>query len=251
MTSTFNQKIVLITGASRGIGQAVAEQFAEQGATVIVSSRSLDACQQVVDQIKSAGGKAHAIACHNGDKDSRIALINQIEVEFGRLDVLINNAAANPYFGNVLDTGYEAMKKAIEVNIEGYFHLSQLAGQLMREQKSGVIINTASVNGMVPGWNQAIYSNSKAAIISMTQSFAKECAQFGIRVNAVLPGLTDTKFASALTQNADMLKMILPQIPLARMAQPEEIAPAFLFLASPAASYITGVNLPVDGGYLA
>ena len=251
MNHTFENKVVLITGASRGIGQSVAEQFAAQGAIVIVSSRSLESCQTVVDAIIKNGGKAHAIACHNGDPESRIALIEQIKKQFNRLDVLVNNAAANPYFGNVLDTGYEAMKKAVEVNVEGYFHLSQLAGQVMREQQAGVIINTASVNGMVPGWNQAIYSNSKAAIISMTQSFAKECAQFGIRVNAVLPGLTDTKFASALTQNPTMLKMILPQIPMARMAQPEEIAPAFLFLASPAASYITGISLPVDGGFLA
>lgn len=250
MTHNFKNKIILVTGASRGIGQAIAEQFAQAGGTVIVSSRSLESCQKVVDHIKDQGGQAHAITCHNGDKTSRIELMDQVQKQFGRLDVLVNNAAANPYFGNVLDTGYEAMKKTVEVNIEGYFHMSQLAGQLMREQQSGVIINTASVNGQVPGWNQAIYSTSKAAIMSMTLSFAKECAQFGIRVNAVLPGLTDTKFASALTQNPALLKMILPQIPMNRMAQPEEIAPAFLFLASDAASYITGVNLPVDGGYL-
>ena len=143
----------------------------------------------------------------------------------------------------------ESVKKTIEVNIEGYFHMSQLAGQQMRKQGSGVIINTSSVNGRISGYNQSLYSASKAAIISMTESFAKECAPFGIRVNAVLPGLTDTKFASALTQNEAMLKMILPQIPLGRVAQPEEIAPAYLFLASEAAKYITGVSLPVDGGY--
>ncbi len=251
MKRSFNNKIILVTGASRGIGQSVAEHFAQAGGTVIISSRSLSSCERVVDGIRSLGGKAMAIACHNGEKESRIKLIEQIKKQYGCLDILINNAAANPYFGNVLDTEYDAMKKTIEVNIEGYFHMSQLAGQLMREQQAGIIINTASVNGQVPGLNQAIYSISKAAIMSMTMSFAKECAQFGIRVNAILPGLTDTKFASALTQNPALLKMIMPQIPMNRMAQPEEIAPAFLFLASDDASYITGANLAVDGGYLA
>ena len=247
----FKDKVVLITGASRGIGEAIAHQFAEQGAQIIVSSRSQEGVDSVATTIQANGGQATGITCHNGDKQSREDLIKQTVDQFGRLDVMINNAAANPYFGNVLDMGFAAIQKTIEVNIEGYFHMSQLAGQQMREQKSGVIINTSSVNGRMAGFNQSLYSASKAAIISMTESFAKECAQFGIRVNAVLPGLTDTKFASALTQNENMLKMILPQIPLGRIAQPEEIAPAYLFLASDAARYISGISLPVDGGLLA
>jgi len=249
--SQFNNKVVLITGASRGIGEAIAHQFAAQGAHVVVSSRSQEGIDAVANAIKSKGGKATAITCHNGDKTSREQLIQQTIDQLGQIDVLINNAAANPYFGNVLDMGFEAIQKTIEVNIEGYFHMSQLAGQHMRKQGAGVIINTSSVNGRTAGYNQSLYSASKAAIISMTESFAKECASFGIRVNAVLPGLTDTKFASALTKNEAMLKMILPQIPLGRMAQPEEIAPAYLFLASEEAKYITGVSLPVDGGFLA
>ncbi|MGJ8662728.1 MAG: glucose 1-dehydrogenase [Marinicella sp.] len=247
----FNNKVVLITGASRGIGEAIAHQFSSAGAHVVVSSRSQEGIDAVANTIIDNGGKATAITCHNGDKESREQLIQQTIEKLGQIDVMINNAAANPYFGNVLDMGYAALQKTIEVNIEGYFHMSQLAGQQMRKQGSGVIINTSSVNGRTSGYNQSLYSASKAAIISMTESFAKECAPFGIRVNAVLPGLTDTKFASALTQNEAMLKMILPQIPLGRMAQPDEIAPAYLFLASEQAKYITGVSLPVDGGYLA
>lgn len=247
----FKDQVVLITGASRGIGAATAHQFAAQGAHVVVSSRSQEGIDKVANDIKANGGQASAITCHNGERESREQLIKSTIEQLGRIDVLINNAAANPYFGNVLDMGFAAIQKTIEVNIEGYFHMSQLAGQHMREQQSGVIINTASVNGRVSGYNQSLYSASKAAIISMTESFAKECAPFGIRVNAVLPGLTDTKFAAALTQNEAMLKMILPQIPLGRVAQPEEIAPAYLFLASDQAEYITGVSLPVDGGYLA
>lgn len=247
----FKDNVVLITGASRGIGEAIAHQFAAQGAHVVVSSRSQEGIDAVANKIRKNGGNASAISCHNGECESREQLIQQTVEQLGRIDVMINNAAANPYFGNVLDMGFGAIQKTIEVNIEGYFHMSQLAGQVMRNQKSGVIINTSSVNGRITGYNQSLYSASKAAIISMTESFAKECAPFGIRVNAVLPGLTDTKFASALTQNEAMLKMLLPQIPLGRVAQPEEIAPAYLFLASEQARYITGVSLPVDGGYLA
>jgi NAD(P)-dependent dehydrogenase (short-subunit alcohol dehydrogenase family) len=243
-------KVALITGASRGIGEEISKLYAKAGAHVIVTSRKLDGVQAVADNINASGGKATAMACHIGEQNAIEGLIKDIKSSFGKVDVLVNNAAANPYFGHILDTPLSALKKTIEVNIEGYFLMSQLVGQMMRDTGGGVIINTASVNGVSPGPMQGIYSVTKAAIISMTQSFAKECARLNIRVNAVLPGLTDTKFASALTQNEAMLKSILPAIPMHRMAQPEEIAPIFLFLASDAASYITGVSIPVDGGLL-
>jgi len=243
-------KTALITGASRGIGAAVAKLYAQFGAHVIVSSRKMDNIQPVVDEITAAGGKATGMACHIGDPEAIATLMSDIKAQFGKLDILVNNAATNPYYGHILNTDESAMEKTIDVNIKGYFLISQQAGILMKEAGGGAIINTASVNGVRPGPMQGIYSITKAAIISMTESFAKECARANIRVNAVLPGLTDTKFASALTQNEQMLNMILPMIPMNRMAQPEEIAPAFLFLASDAASYITGVALPVDGGLL-
>ncbi|MCA9778317.1 MAG: SDR family oxidoreductase [Candidatus Eremiobacteraeota bacterium] len=244
-------KVAVITGSSRGIGESVARLFANQGAHVVVSSRNFDSCEGVAASIRENGGKATAIACHVGEAEARASLITQVEKEFGRLDILINNAATNPYFGHILDTPTSAAEKTIDVNIAGFFHLSQLAGRVMREQGSGVIINTASVNGVKPAQYQGIYSITKGAIITMTQAFAKECAQDGIRVNAVLPGLTETKFASALTENEALLKTILPLIPQGRVADPAEIAPAFLFLASPASSYVTGISLTVDGGLLA
>ncbi len=247
---SLNNKIALITGSSRGIGEEVAKLFAKYGAHVIVSSRKQEAVDAVAEEIRKNGGKATAMACHIGDQGAIEDLIKKIKHDIGNIDILVNNAAANPYFGHILDTPISAMKKTIEVNIEGYFLMSQLAGQMMREAGGGCIINTASINGMTPGPMQGIYSITKAAIISMTKAFAKECAPQNIRVNAVLPGLTDTKFASALTKNDAMLKQIMPMIPMNRIAQPEEIAGAFLFLASPAASYITGVNIPVDGGIL-
>jgi NAD(P)-dependent dehydrogenase (short-subunit alcohol dehydrogenase family) len=146
--------------------------------------------------------------------------------------------------------GDELMLEHLHPNVRGYFLMCQKAALMMKET-GGAIVNVASINGERPGPYQGIYSVTKAAVISMTQAFAKECAAWKVRVNAVLPGLTDTHFASALIQNERMLKMILPLIPLGRVAQPEEIAPAILFLASDAASYLTGASLPVDGGFLA
>lgn len=243
-------RIALITGASRGIGEATARLLAEQGAHVIISSRRQEALDPVAESIRSAGGQATAIAAHQGDSEALKALMERISSDFGKLDILVNNAATNPYFGHVLDTEPGMIDKTLQVNIKGYFELSQMAGQLMKRQKSGAIVNTASINGIKPGWYQGIYSVTKAAVINMTQSFAKECGPLGIRVNAVLPGLTETKFASALTQNEDMLQRFLPNIPLGRVAQPDEIAPAILYLVSDAASYVTGTTLTVDGGYL-
>jgi NAD(P)-dependent dehydrogenase (short-subunit alcohol dehydrogenase family) len=190
------------------------------------------------------------MACHVGETNAIDAFIAEVEKTFGRVDILVNNAAANPYFGHILDTPLEAMQKTIDVNIRGFFYMSQKVGQLMKKQGGGSIVNTASINGVRPGLGQGIYSVTKAAIINMTQAFAKECAPFKIRCNAVLPGLTDTKFASALTRNEQILKNFLPLIPLGRYAQPDEIAPAILFLASDAASYITGSCITADGGYL-
>ncbi|PAU87344.1 short-chain dehydrogenase [Pseudomonas sp. WN033] len=244
-------KVALVTGASRGIGEAIAKLLAQQGAQVIISSRKIDDCQQVADAINAAGGKAVAMACHIGDMDQISQTISAIREQFGKLDILVNNAAANPYFGNVLDTDLGAFQKTVDVNIRGYFFMSVEAGKLMRENGGGAILNVASVNGVVPGDLQGIYSITKAAVINMTKVFAKECAQFGIRCNALLPGLTDTKFASALTSNDSILKNALQRIPLRRAADPSEMAGTVLYLVSDASSYTTGTAINVDGGMLA
>ncbi len=243
-------RVALITGSSRGIGEATARLFAEQGAQVILSSRKAEDLEKVKAKIIAAGGKAVVMAAHAGTSADIQRLIGDIGQQFGRLDILVNNAATNPYFGHVSDTDMGMVDKTIQVNVRGYFELSALASKLMKKGGSGSIINVASINGVKPGMGQGIYSITKAAVINMTQSFAKECAPWKVRVNAVLPGLTDTKFASALTKNEAILKSALQQIPLGRMAQPEEIAPAILFLASDAASYVTGTTLTVDGGII-
>lgn len=244
-------KIALVTGASRGIGEAIARLLAAHGAHIIVSSRKIDACQAVADSIVAAGGKASAFACHVGEMAQIDEIFTHIKNEFGRIDILVNNAAANPYFGHILDTDITAFSKTVDVNLRGYFFMSVAAGKMMREQGGGVILNTASINGVVPGNMQGIYSITKAAVISMTKSFAKECGNLNIRVNALLPGLTDTKFASALTTNEHILKATLKAIPLGRVANPDEMAGTVLYLVSDASSYTTGSCVTVDGGLLA
>ncbi|HAV86709.1 MAG TPA: short-chain dehydrogenase, partial [Pseudomonas sp.] len=232
-------KIAFVSGASRGIGEAIAKLLAQQGAHVIVSSRKIDGCQAVADAIVEAGGKASAIACHIGEMEQISAVFAQIRERFGRLDILVNNAATNPQFCHILDTDLSAFQKTVDVNIRGYFYMSIEAGKLMREHGGGSIINVASINGVSPGDFQGIYSITKGAVINMTKAFAKECAQFGIRCNALLPGLTDTKFASALVKNDAIREMALKQIPLRRVAEPSEMAGAVLYLASDASSYTT------------
>ncbi len=243
-------KIAFVSGASRGIGEAIAKLLAQQGAHVIVSSRKIDGCQAVADSITAEGGKATAIACHIGEMEQIQSVFAQIREQFGRLDILVNNAATNPQFCNVLDTDLSAFQKTVDVNIRGYYFMSIEGGKLMKENGGGSIINVASINGVSPGEFQGIYSVTKAAVISMTKVFAKECAQFGIRCNALLPGLTDTKFASALTKNDSILKIALQRIPLKRVADPSEMAGTVLYFASDASSYTTGVALNVDGGFL-
>lgn len=241
-------KIALITGASRGIGEATARLLAEQGAHVIVSSRKIDDCQAVANSIVANGGSAEALACHVGNTEQIGAAFESIRQHHGRLDILVNNAATNPYFGHILDTDLGAYTKTVDVNIRGYFFMSVEAGKLMREQGSGVIVNTASINALQPGNLQGIYSITKAAVVNMTKAFAKECGPLGIRVNALLPGLTKTKFAGALFEQEEIYQQVLQSIPLQRHADPEEMAGTVLYLVSDASSYTNGECIVVDGG---
>jgi|TARA_R110002012_G_scaffold26654_4_gene86295 NAD(P)-dependent dehydrogenase (short-subunit alcohol dehydrogenase family) len=243
-------KVALVTGASRGIGEGIAKLLAQHGAHVIVSSRKVEGCQAVVDDIIKAGGSAQAIACHIGDMAQIEAIFSSISEQHGKLDILVNNAAANPYFGHILDTDLSAYEKTVDVNIRGYFFMSTLGAKLMKTNGGGAIVNVASVNGVIPGDFQGIYSITKAAVISMTKAFAKECAQFNIRVNALLPGATDTKFASTLVNNPKILEQAMAHVPMKRVAKPDEMAGTVLYLASDASSYTTGTAINVDGGYL-
>ena len=243
-------RVALVSGASRGIGEEAAKCLAEYGARLIVSSRKIDDCERVAQEIRDAGGEAIAIACNIGDLAQIERLIERIKTEFGRLDICVNNAATNPYFGHVLDTDLGAFQKTVDVNIRGYFFMSVEAGKIMRDQGSGVIVNTASINAIQPGPMQGIYSITKAAVVNMTKTFAKECGPLGIRCNALLPGLTKTKFAGALFTNDDIYQMAIQQIPLGRHAEPQEMAGTLLYLCSDASSYTNGECIVVDGGLL-
>lgn len=243
-------QVAIVSGASRGIGESIAHALAANGAHVICASRKLESCTAVANSIREAGGSAEAKACHIGDPDAIDALFRDVSAKHDKLDILVNNAAANPYFGPIQDTDLGAFQKTVDVNIRGYFFMSAQAVKLMAKRKSGAILNVASVNGYVPGQMQGIYSITKAAVLSMTKAFAKECAPLGVRVNALAPGATDTKFASALVNTPAISERILQRTPLGRFAQPDEMAGAVLYLVSPAASYTTGACIVVDGGAL-
>jgi NAD(P)-dependent dehydrogenase (short-subunit alcohol dehydrogenase family) len=243
-------KTALITGASRGIGEAIAHLLAHYGAHVVCTSRKIEGCQSVADAITAKGLSAQAAAMHIGDVAAIDSLFNSLKDQGQRVDILVNNAAANPYYGPLLNMDLKSFEKILEVNLRGYFYTSQKAAQQMLGH-GGSIINIASVNAKRPAPGQAVYSLTKAGIINLTQGFAKELAGQNIRVNAVLPGLTDTHFASAITQDEKLMKLMTQLIPMGRSGQPNEIAPAVLFLASAASSYVTGTTITVDGGYLA
>ena len=243
-------KTALITGASRGIGEAIAMTLAEYGARVILVSRKLDALKEVAAKVEEIGGVAAPIACNMGKMDQIAELFNEVKEKFGKLDILVNNAATNPYFGDMIGADEGVWDKTQEVNLKGPFFMIQNAAKLMTEGGGGAIVNVASINGVSPAIFQGIYSITKAAMISMTKAFAQELAPAHIRVNALLPGLTETKFASALFTNEEIYKMAVERVPMHRHAVPMEMAGAVLYLVSDASSYTTGTCVVCDGGML-
>ena len=243
-------KVALITGGSRGIGEAIAVNLAAQGAHCILVSRKIEALEAVKTRIEAAGGRAEAATCHMGDLSQIEAVCGRIRDTHGRLDILVNNAAVNPYLGEMTGVSPGIFDKMIEVNLKGPFFLIQKAVPLM-EANGGSIINVASVGGVTPGMYQGIYGVTKAAVIHMTKAYAKELAAKKIRVNALLPGLTETRFAAALIASKEIYRNAMQRIPMRRHAQPEEMAGAVIYLASEASSFTTGTTIVCDGGMLA
>ncbi len=243
----FTGKVALIAGASRGIGEAVAHGLAEHGATVICTSRKLEACEKVADDIRAKGLKASAKTLHLGEVDTHQAVLDEIMAEHGRIDYLVNNGATNPYFGPAHLAEEWAFDKTFEVNTRGPYFLTSKAIPLMLKNGGGAVVNVASIDGLNPGMARVIYGMTKAALINMTKGFAIEYSNQGIRVNALLPGFTDTKLASALKENP-MAQQMIKALPIKRMAQPDEMTGAVLYMLSDEASYFTGQSMVVDGG---
>ncbi len=248
---SLQDKVALITGASRGIGEAIALALAECGAHCILVSRKIDGLQAVAGKIKEKGGNATIIACNMGQLDQIGKLFEQVKSDFGKLDILVNNAAANPYLGEMLTAEEWAWDKTFAVNLKGPFFMIQQAVPLMMASGSGAIVNVSSVNGVRPASLQGIYSITKTGLISMTQAYAKELASKKIRVNALLPGFTRTDFSRAIMDNQDIFNYVLQQIPMGREASPAEMVGAVLYLVSDLSSYTTGTCIICDGGMLA
>ncbi len=245
-------KVAIVTGASRGIGEAIARVFAQSGAKVVISSRKAEGIQAAAERILASGDglEVEPVVCHAGKSDQVEALVTGAVERFGRLDVVVNNAATNPHFGPLVTADHGVFDKTMEVNTRGYFDLALAAARHWVDvERPGSIINVASVVALLGSPLQGIYSMSKAAVVSLTKTLAVELGPSTIRVNAIAPGLVETRFAAALVHNPDIVERLNSRTPLGRYAQPEEIAGAALFLASDAASYVTGHTLVVDGGW--
>ena len=241
-------QVALVTGASRGIGAAIARAFAVNGARVIITSRRAESCDATAAAIRADGGEVHVRACHMGDLAQIEALNDWISFEFGRLDVLVNNAATNPLYGSVLDTDVAAFTKTVEVNFRGYWFMCQYAARLMASHGGGSIVNIASVAALHPMDGIGVYGATKAAVVNLTLAFARECGPMNVRVNAILPGLVNTKFAAVLQSDGAARTQALAATPLRRIAEPEDIVGAALYFASRASRHATGALLRIDGG---
>ncbi len=244
-------RVAIVSGGSRGIGKAIAERYALAGAKVVLSSRRQAALDEAARVICEAGGEAVGIAAHNGDKQALKALVEATTERYGRLDILVNNAATNPHFGAVLEADDSHWRKTLEVNLMGNIWLTQAAVAQMRAGGGGKIINVASIVGLTPRRFQGIYSLTKAAAISLTKTLATELGPDNIQVNAIAPGLVKTQFAQALWSNEDLLAQVLARTPVGRIGQPEDMAGIALFLASSASDYTTGAVFVLDGGVTA
>lgn len=243
-------KVALVTGASKGIGEAIAQYLAAYGAKVVVNSRKQEAVDEVAQAICTEGGEAIGVAGQVGNIEDCQKIFDATMSAYGRLDILINNAATNPVFGPVENTDERAFNKIMEVNVKAPFELAKMCLPVMQANGGGSIINISSIGGVSPEPMLGIYSVSKAALISLTKVMATEWGKYNIRANVICPGLIQTKFSEALWSNDKILSKMLKELPLSKVGQPEEIASLALFLASNASGYCTGSVFTADGGYL-
>jgi NAD(P)-dependent dehydrogenase (short-subunit alcohol dehydrogenase family) len=243
-----NGQVAIITGSSRGIGRSIAEEMAKAGARVVVSSRKAEACEAVVAAIRSAGGEAIATPCNVSDKTQLQGLVDSALKTWGRLDILVCNAAVNPYYGPMATMPEDAYDKVMNCNVKSNFLLCNMAAPHMAANRNGSIIIVSSIGGNQGSATLAAYGISKAADFALTKNLAIEWGPQGIRANCIAPGLIKTDFSRALWENAKLLKNVEEGTPVRRIGQPEDVGGVAVFLASRAAAYITGQTLNVDGG---
>ena len=247
MNFSLEGKVALVTGGSRGIGKAAALGLARAGADVVVASRKLPDLEEVAEEIRGLGRKSLAVEAHVARIEQISSLVSKVKEEFGRIDILVNNAGTNPTMDQALDIEERAWDSIMNLNLKGLFFLSQAVARVMKEQGGGKIINIASAAGITPDI-LPVYSISKAGVIMASKVMAQQWAQYNIRVNTVAPGLTKTQFSQALWSNPDILQAAMGRTPMQRIAEPEEIVGAIIYLASDASSYVTGQVLAIDGG---
>jgi len=241
-------KVVVVTGASRGIGEAIAYRMAEHGAKVVVSSRKLDACEKVVNAITAKGGEAFAHACNIGRKEDLQNLVDTTVKKWGGIDSLICNAAVNPYYGPAIDMSDDAYDKVMNSNVRSNFWLCNMVLPQMAQRGGGSIVIVSSIAGLLGSTTIGVYGISKAADMALARNIALEWGPKNVRCNCIAPGLVKTDFAKALWDNPETYAHTVKAYPLRRIGEPDEIAGAAVFLASPAGSFMTGQTIVIDGG---
>ena len=241
-------KTAVITGSTKGIGRAIAEQMALAGANVVISSRKTEACATVAAAIQAMGGKAEPIPCHIGEAAQREELMVRARAKFGAIDILVCNAAINPYYGPIDDLPDDVFDRMMSVNVRCNLNLAKLARPDMVARKNGAIIIVSSIAGLMGSTTLGAYAVTKAADMQLVRNLAVSWGHDGIRVNAIAPGLVKTDFARALWDNPEYLAATLKQAPLGRIGDPVDIAGAAVLMASDAGRFITGTTLVIDGG---
>jgi dehydrogenase/reductase SDR family member 4 len=245
-----SNKVAIVTGASKGIGKSIAKAFAEQGAKVVVSSRKQDSVDDVARELNDAGYISLAIAAHMGSIEQIDHLVLKTIEQFGGVDIIVNNAAINPSYGPMYDSGPEVFDKIMQVNVKGPLELARKVYTSMKSRGGGSVINISSIEGITPGAGLGLYSISKSALIALTKVQARECGPYKIRANVICPGLINTKFSAALISDQVTLNHIMQKQALPMLAEPDDLAGLALFLASDASAFCTGGVYVADGGYV-
>lgn len=241
-------KVAIVTGASRGIGEAIAHTYAKAGAKVVLASRKLEGVTSVAEAIKQHGGEALPVATHMGEPEAIKNLVQQTIATYGGVDIVVNDAATNPHFGMLMESPESAWDKMLDVNLRGYFRLIREAVPSMESRGGGKVLNLASVAGLTPQTGMGLYCITKAAVIMLTKVLAVELASQNIQVNAIAPGFIQTRFSQAIWGNESVKTMVTDRTPAHRIGNPDDLIGMALYLVSPASNFTTGQTIVIDGG---